>query len=213
MEFLSAYNFSLSYRRDKYNANADFLSRLPFPPTKEDNSGYCVLSGPDDLGVYFIRACGFKPIYFRILAISLGGQPPLSPSIQEPGSSRLIPQPDPPIMGWLLLTHDDFNIHLAPLPTPHMVGSIDRPHLISGGDQCSPYVIRAHDKDTRPPYTRRTRSKPAIFAGNIPSRLDYHMAASSEFAASDALAPPSLRALPPPRSTRLGFTTPDHLAS
>ena len=31
MELLSAYNFSLSYRRGKDNANADFLSRLPLP--------------------------------------------------------------------------------------------------------------------------------------------------------------------------------------
>ena len=32
MEFLSAYNFRLSYRRGEENANADSLSRLPLPP-------------------------------------------------------------------------------------------------------------------------------------------------------------------------------------
>ena len=51
MEFLSAYNFSLFYRRGKDNANADILSRLPLPPKDEDISGYCALTDTDDLGV------------------------------------------------------------------------------------------------------------------------------------------------------------------
>ena len=50
MEFLSAYNFGLSYRRGNDNANADFFSCLLLPPTEEDISGSCVLS-EDDLGV------------------------------------------------------------------------------------------------------------------------------------------------------------------
>ena len=57
MDFLPAYNFSLSYRRGKDNANADFSSRLPLPPTEEDISGSCALADPDDLGVYLIPAC------------------------------------------------------------------------------------------------------------------------------------------------------------
>ena len=69
MEFLSAYNFRLSYRRGKDNANADFLSRLPLPPTKEDISGSCALTDPDDLGVYLIRACGFVPYFCPIPGI------------------------------------------------------------------------------------------------------------------------------------------------
>ena len=56
MEFLSAYNFSLSYRRDKNNANSDLLSRLPLPLTDEDISRSCALTDPDDLGIYLIRA-------------------------------------------------------------------------------------------------------------------------------------------------------------
>lgn len=41
MEFRSAYNFSLSYRRgnDNDNDNADFLFRPPLPLTEEGISG------------------------------------------------------------------------------------------------------------------------------------------------------------------------------
>ena len=46
MEFLSAYNFRLSYRRGQDNANADFLSRLPLPPIAEDISGASALTDP-----------------------------------------------------------------------------------------------------------------------------------------------------------------------
>ena len=58
MEFLSAYNFGLSYRRGRDNANADFFSHLPLPRIEEDISGSFALSDPDDLGVYLICACG-----------------------------------------------------------------------------------------------------------------------------------------------------------
>ena len=58
MEFLSAYNYRLSYRRGRDNAIADFLSRLPIPPTADDILGSSALTDPDDLGVYLIRACG-----------------------------------------------------------------------------------------------------------------------------------------------------------
>ena len=59
MEFLSAFNFRLSYRRGQENANADFLFRLPLPPIDEDIYGDSALTDPDDLGVYLTRMCGF----------------------------------------------------------------------------------------------------------------------------------------------------------
>ena len=71
MEFLSAYNFNLSHRRGKDNANADFLSRLPLPPTEEDISGPRALSNSNDLEIYLIRACGFIPSFFPIPDIGL----------------------------------------------------------------------------------------------------------------------------------------------
>ena len=59
MEFLSDYNYRLSYRRGRGNTNANFLSRLPLPSTVEDISDSSALSDPDDLGAYVIRACGY----------------------------------------------------------------------------------------------------------------------------------------------------------
>ena len=56
MELLPAYNYRLSYRRGRDNANADFLSRLPISLTAEGISGSSALTDPDDLGVYLIRA-------------------------------------------------------------------------------------------------------------------------------------------------------------
>ena len=59
MEFLSDYNYRLSNRRGRGNTNANFLSRLPLPPTVEDISDSSALSDPDGLGVYVIRACDY----------------------------------------------------------------------------------------------------------------------------------------------------------
>ena len=76
MEFLSVYNYRLSYRRGRENANADFLSRLPIPPTTKDISGSSALSDPDDLGVYLIRACGYTTPSCPIPGVGLGGLNP-----------------------------------------------------------------------------------------------------------------------------------------
>ena len=76
MEFFSAYNFRLSYRRGQENADADFLSRLPLPPIDEDISGASALTGPDDLGVYLIRTCGFTTPTCPVPDVGLGGLTP-----------------------------------------------------------------------------------------------------------------------------------------
>ena len=60
MEFLSAYNFRLSYRRGQGNANADFLSRLPLPPIAEDISDASALTDPDLASTSSMRA-GLAP--------------------------------------------------------------------------------------------------------------------------------------------------------
>ena len=76
MEFLSAYNFRLSYRRGQENANADFLSCLPLPPIDEDKFGVSALTEQDDLGVYLIRTCGFTTTACPVPGVGLGGLTP-----------------------------------------------------------------------------------------------------------------------------------------
>ena len=191
IEFLSVYNFRLSYRRGQDNANADFLSRLPLPPIAEDISGASALTDPDDLGVYLIRACGFTTPACPVPGVGLGG---------------LTPPPDSPVLGGLPLTPaDDFRTHCAPMPPTHTTARPRRSSATLPPTPLATYAISAPSDAPRP--TRRTRSQTATFDGNAPSRPDYRTAARSGFAASTASAPPPLRTSPPPRSARLGSTT------
>ena len=210
MEFFSDYNYRLSYRRERDIANADFLSRLPTPPTAEDISVSSALTDPDDLGVYLIRACGYTTPFFSIPGVGLGGLTP--PSHKNPGTCR-----NPfltPVLGRLPLTKDDFRTHRAPMPLRRMIGPTTR-SLVTPTD--GPYLSYAIDDQleiSRPNRVGRTRSRTAILTGNTPLRPDYHRAARSGFAASSAPAPPpkaplcSFCSSTLPRSARLGSTIP-----
>ena len=202
MEFLSAYNFRLSYRRGQEKANADFLARLPLPPTADDVSGASALTDPDDLGVYLIRACGLTTPSCPVPGVGLGG---LVPSPNIPVLGGLAPSPDIPVLGGLPLTSDDFRTHRTPIPSPSATIRPRRPRATFPQAPYTTYAINARDDAPRP--TRRTRSQTAILDGNTPSRPDNRTAAQSRFAASAAAASPPLRTSPPPRSARLGSTT------
>ena len=78
MEFLSDYNYRLSYRRGREKANANFLSHLPPSPIVEDISGSSSLSDPDDLGAYVIRACDYIALLCPTPGVGLGGLAPSS---------------------------------------------------------------------------------------------------------------------------------------
>ena len=58
LEFLTAFDYTLEYRKGSTNGNADFLSRLPRPATEHDRSGSTRLNPVEDGGIYLIRACG-----------------------------------------------------------------------------------------------------------------------------------------------------------
>ena len=165
MEFLSAYNFRLSYRRGQENANADFLSRLPLPPIAEDISGASALTDPDNLGVYLIRACGFSTPACPVPGVGLGGLT-LSPCHA----------PDAVLDG-LPLTPDDFRIHRAPMPPTHMAAHPRRSSATLPKAPLAKYAISAPDDAPRP--TRRTRSQTATLDGNAPSCPNYRTAAHS----------------------------------
>ena len=168
MEFLSVYNFCLSYRRGQENANADFLSRLPLPPIDEDVSGASTLPDPDDLGVYIIRTCGLTTPSCPVPDVGLGG---LAPSPDIPVLGGLAPPPDILVLGRLPLTQDDFRTHRAPLPPQSMTARSRRSCAPSPQAPSTTYAISARD-DT-PRSSRRTQSQTAIFAGHTPSRPDY----------------------------------------
>ena len=192
MEFLSAYNFRLSYRRGQENANADFLSRLPLPPIEEDISGASALTDPDDLGVYLIRACGFATPSCPVPGVGLDGLAPSPYHTPGVGLGRLVPPPDTPALGGLPLTRDNFRTYRALMPSTHMTACPRRPYTTPTKAPYTTYAIRARDDSPRSP--RCTRSQTAILDGNAPSRPDYRTAAHSGFAAS-ALGPPRLHDL------------------
>ena len=207
MEFLSAYNYRLSYRRGRDSANADFLSRLPIPPTAEDISGSSALTDPDDLVVYLIRACGYTTPSCPIPGVGLGGLIP--PSDNNLGTGW---NPSPTrVLGGLPLTKDDFRTHRAPMPLRRRAGpTADTSVHTTNGPYLS-YAIDDQLESSRPNRAGRTQSRTAVLAGNTPLRPDYHRAARSGFTmpAAPALPPTTPpRSSPLPRSDRLGSVTP-----
>ena len=206
MEFLSAYNYRLSYRRGRDNANADILSCLPIPPTAEDISGSSALTDPDDLGVNMIRACGYTTASCLTPGVGLGG---LTASFYSPNTGlNSFPTS---VLGGLPLTKYDFRTHRAPTPLNRMTGPTASCFAIATDEPWLSYAINDHYEASRSNCARHTRIRTATLTGNTPLRPDYRMAARSGFAASAAPSPPlkaTLRSSPPPRSARLGSTIP-----
>ena len=145
MEFLSAYNFRLSYRRGQENANADFLSRLLLPPIAEDISGASALTDPDDLGVSLIRACRLTTAACPVPGVGLDGLTPLPCGAPDAVLGGLTPPPDSPVLGGLPLTIDDFRTHRAPMPPTHMTARPRRPYATPPKAPFTTYAISALD--------------------------------------------------------------------
>ena len=160
MEFLSAHNFRLSYRRGQDNANADFLSRLHLPPIVEDMSGASALTDPDDLGVYLTRACGFTTPAYLVPGVGLSGLTPSPCHAPDAVLGGLAPPPDSPVLDGLPLMLDDFRAHRAPMPPTQMTARPRRSSATLPQTPFATYTISAPDDATRP--VRRTRSQTAI---------------------------------------------------
>ena len=132
MEFLSAYNYRLSFKRGRENANADFVSRLPIPHTTEDISGSSALTDPGELGVYLIRACSYTTPSCPIPGVGFGGL--TTPSYNDPGTG---PNPFPTsVLGGLHLTKDEFRTPCAPMPLRHINGPTTSSFATSTDEPC-----------------------------------------------------------------------------
>lgn len=119
MEFFLAYDTSFSNHRGKDIANLDFLSPLPLPPIKDDISGPCVLSDPDDLSIYLIRTCGFLPSFYPKSDVGLGGE--IFNLILQSWVDYLLPK--------YIFAHTMPQFHNL-----QMVGSVDRIYVVSAGN-------------------------------------------------------------------------------
>ena len=76
LEFLTAFDYTLEYRKGSANGNADFLSRLPEPATEHDRTGSSSLIPVEDGGIFLIRACGLRTWASPIPGVGLSGLVP-----------------------------------------------------------------------------------------------------------------------------------------
>ncbi len=218
LEFLSAYDYTLEYRKGTANGNADFLSRLPLPATEADRTGRNRLTGPDTVGIYLIRPCGFSPCEPPTPGIGLGGlvSPPSRPipTIQalrftddDFGDFRLlgprIEHPDPfsapNIFVGPISTHNAID---EPLASPEKAavdtgappGYASKPPVVS-----PPSTIVATVPAPSDLISSRTRHRAAAAAGTPLATADYGFGRRPKQA--EPRRPTSARRTPSPSST------------
>ena len=90
LEFLTAYYYTLEYRKCSANGNGDFHSRLPSPATEVDRSGRSSLTPSDEEHVFLIRSHGRPLGRPSAVRVGLGG---LAPSDPRFGLGGLPPSP------------------------------------------------------------------------------------------------------------------------
>ena len=99
LEFLTAFDYTLEYRKGSANGNADFLSRLPEPATEHDRTGSNSLIPVEDCGIIFTQACGLRTHASPVPGVGLSG---------------LVPHPESAVFGGLPFASSnvrDFRTH------------------------------------------------------------------------------------------------------
>ena len=170
LEFLTAFDYTIEYRKGSANGNADFLSRLPESATGHDRSGSTSLNPVEDGGVYLIRACGLNAPSSPIPGVGLGG---LVPRPESAWVGSLSPQPIFAIFAhtghvrglttFLLPRGDSSLVFQHPSPS-----SIAAP--VAGGLCLSPTTISLRSLPY-PPRSARAPQKPRLPRRPSPSRL------------------------------------------
>ena len=103
LEFLTAFECTLEYRKGSANGNADLLSRLPEPATRHDRTRSSSLIPAEDGGIFLIRACGVRTRSSPTPCVGLSG---------------LMPRPESAALGWPPLTSSDFRMRIDDLSAP-----------------------------------------------------------------------------------------------
>ena len=104
LEVLTAFCYTLEYRKRRANGNADFLSRLSEPATEHDRSGSASLNPLEDGGIYLIRVSGLNTSSLPIPGVVSGG---LVPRTERAGLSGLVPLIESAVLGEIPLTSTD----------------------------------------------------------------------------------------------------------
>ena len=80
LEVLTAFDYTLEYRKGSTNGDSDFLSRMQEPATEHDRSGSSSLIPVKDGGIFLIRACGLRTRASLSPSVCLSGLVPHSES-------------------------------------------------------------------------------------------------------------------------------------
>ncbi len=155
VEFLTAYDYTLEYRKGSANGNADFLSRLPQPATERDKTGPDAITDPDTVGVYIIRSLGLDEPTSSVPSVALGG---LLRQVQVPAA----PWPDPDFSDFRRgglhrvprCSADDFTCS-PPLESRSSHAAVDRP-VVSAVAEVAPPVSAFTAPVSATPTTRST---------------------------------------------------------
>ena len=76
LEFFTAFDYTLKYRKGSANGNADIVSSLLEPAAERDRNGSASLTPVEDGGIHLIRACGLYTPSSPIPGVGLGGLMP-----------------------------------------------------------------------------------------------------------------------------------------
>ena len=90
LEFFTAFDYTLEYRKGNANGNAESPSRMPEPATEHSRSGSSSLTPVEDGGIFLIRACGLRTRSSPTPGVGLSGQVPRTENVVLYGLSFIL---------------------------------------------------------------------------------------------------------------------------